>query len=55
MHARAGSRGFLAHTYTLEPSFHVDGVDITESRARRAMEKFLAGASTSSRWCQPTG
>ncbi len=31
MHARAGDRGFLAHTYTLEPSFRVNGVDITET------------------------
>lgn len=32
MHARAGDRGFLAHTYTLEPSFRVNGVDITETQ-----------------------
>lgn len=32
MHARAGDRGFLAHTYTLEPAFRVNGVDITETQ-----------------------
>jgi D-amino peptidase len=32
MHARANSDGFLAHTYTLEPSFRVNGVDITETQ-----------------------
>jgi len=32
MHARAGTRGFLAHTYTLEPAFKVNGVDITETQ-----------------------
>jgi D-amino peptidase len=32
MHARAGSDGFLAHTYTLEPAFRVNGVEITETQ-----------------------
>lgn len=32
MHARANTAGFLAHTYTLEPAFRVNGVDITETQ-----------------------
>ncbi len=32
MHARAGEQGFLAHTWTLEPSFRVNGVDLTETQ-----------------------
>ncbi len=32
MHARANTDGFLAHTYTLEPAFRVNGVDITETQ-----------------------
>lgn len=32
MHARAGANGFLAHTYTLEPAFRVNGVEITETQ-----------------------
>jgi D-amino peptidase len=32
MHARAGQEGFLAHTWTLEPSFRVNGVDLTETQ-----------------------
>lgn len=32
MHARADTDGFLAHTYTLEPAFRVNGVDITETQ-----------------------
>jgi D-amino peptidase len=32
MHARAGAEGFLAHTWTLEPSFRVNGVEITETQ-----------------------
>jgi len=32
MHARAGTDGFLAHTWTIEPSFRVNGVDITETQ-----------------------
>ncbi|MEO8449430.1 MAG: M55 family metallopeptidase [Gemmatimonadota bacterium] len=31
MHARAGSRGFMAHTVTLEPIYTVNGARITES------------------------
>lgn len=31
MHARAGSRGFMAHTVTLEPIYTVNGKRITES------------------------
>jgi D-amino peptidase len=31
MHARANSNGFLAHTYTLEPAFNVNGMDFTET------------------------
>jgi D-amino peptidase len=31
MHARAGSRGFMAHTVTLEPVYTVNGKRITES------------------------
>ena len=32
MHARAGTDGFLAHTWTLEPSFRVNGVEFTETQ-----------------------
>jgi D-amino peptidase len=32
MHARANTDGFLAHTYTLEPAFRVNGVEITETQ-----------------------
>lgn len=32
MHARAGRQGFLAHTYTLEPLFRVNGVELTETQ-----------------------
>lgn len=32
MHARANTGGFLAHTYTLEPAFRVNGVEITETQ-----------------------
>lgn len=32
MHARANTDGFLAHTYTLEPAFRVNGVDIDETQ-----------------------
>lgn len=32
MHARAGSKGFLAHTYTIEPAFRVNGVEINETQ-----------------------
>jgi D-amino peptidase len=31
MHARAGSRGFMAHTVTLEPVYTVNGARITET------------------------
>ncbi|MEO8449812.1 MAG: M55 family metallopeptidase, partial [Gemmatimonadota bacterium] len=31
MHARANTPGFMAHTYTIEPSFKVNGLDITET------------------------
>ena len=31
MHARAETPGFLAHTYTIEPSWRVNGLDITET------------------------
>ncbi len=31
MHARAGSGGFLAHTFTLEPAFNVNGFEFTET------------------------
>jgi D-amino peptidase len=31
MHARANTPGFLAHTYTIEPAFRVNGVDLTET------------------------
>ena len=31
MHARANSNGFLAHTYTIEPAFNVNGMDFTET------------------------
>jgi D-amino peptidase len=31
MHARAGTPGFLAHTFTIEPSWRVNGLDITET------------------------
>lgn len=31
MHARANTPGFLAHTYTLEPSFRVNGAELTET------------------------
>src|SRR5713226_8039998 len=31
MHARARTEGFLAHTYSYEPAFRVNGVDISES------------------------
>jgi D-amino peptidase len=31
MHARANTPGFLAHTYTIHPSFRVNGLDITET------------------------
>src|SRR5207249_10864484 len=30
-HARATTPGFLAHTFTLEPAFRVNGIDITET------------------------
>lgn len=30
MHARANTNGFLAHTYTFEPGFNVNGMDFTE-------------------------
>jgi len=32
MHARANTDGFLAHTYTLEPAFRVNGVEIAETQ-----------------------
>jgi D-amino peptidase len=32
MHARAGTNGFLAHTYSYEPGFRINGVDITETQ-----------------------
>ena len=32
MHARANTNGFLAHTYTYEPAFRVNGLDITETQ-----------------------
>ena len=32
MHSRANTDGFLAHTYTLEPAFRVNGVDINETQ-----------------------
>jgi len=31
MHAKANSNGFLAHTYTIEPAFNVNGMDFTET------------------------
>ena len=31
MHARANTRGFLAHTYTYDVAFRVNGVDLTET------------------------
>jgi len=31
MHARAFTPGFLAHTYTVEPAFNVNGLDFTET------------------------
>ncbi|MBI4428130.1 MAG: M55 family metallopeptidase [Ignavibacteriales bacterium] len=31
MHARANTNGFLAHTYTIEPAFNVNGMDFTET------------------------
>lgn len=31
MHARANTPGFLAHTYSIEPSWRVNGLDITET------------------------
>lgn len=31
MHARAETRGFLAHTWTYEPAFRVNGVDLSET------------------------
>jgi D-amino peptidase len=31
MHARAETPGFLAHTFTIEPSWRVNGLDITET------------------------
>ena len=31
MHARANTPGFLAHTFTLEPAFRLNGIDITET------------------------
>lgn len=32
MHARAGTDGFLAHTYTLEPAFRVNETEINETQ-----------------------
>jgi len=32
MHARANTPGFLAHTYTLEPAFKVNGIEFTETQ-----------------------
>ena len=32
MHARAETRGFLAHTWTYEPAFRVNGVELTETQ-----------------------
>jgi D-amino peptidase len=31
MHAHAGSKGFLAHTYTLEPAFNINALEFTET------------------------
>ena len=31
MHARANTNGFLAHTYTVEPAFNVNGLEFTET------------------------
>lgn len=31
MHARANTPGFLSHTFTIEPSFKVNGLEITET------------------------
>ncbi len=31
MHARGGTQGFLAHTYTIHPTFRVNGLDIDET------------------------
>ena len=32
MHARGETSGFLAHTWTIEPTFRVNGVDLTETQ-----------------------